>query len=248
MKKLLLGFILCLFLWSQGFGQGMSLDGLRNNLKYRLGTDDILFPDSILNDILCLSVQTICAHGLAYPKIDTIVLDTISATKPKQDYRLSQPALWVWGVKRQEGTPTVEQKALTSVRLSDLGKSYTSEAGQASYWSDYLWYNGFTYYYSGNDYVGNFIIFYPSPTGTDIKDTVFVSYFALSDTVTTLIVQNVYEDAIVDCALMYCYLRKGQTDMMVMYFNQWSAKVHQIRQEQLSRIYDLEVVPKQKGQ
>jgi len=224
MKKLLLGFILCLFLCSQSFGQGLSKAQLRSAFYSRIASDTVLFSTAVVDSIYGISAEIVSAHGLAYFRVDNIIL----AVCTEYPYFLAEPAIWVVGVKPLSSGGS-DEVAWSSIDIADVGKDFLSGVTTPAY---YYWWGGYEQTKLG---------VYPKPT---VIDTIQVYYFAFADYFDSTQIDGRFEEALVNTALMIGYIRKGQTDVAVSYWNLATTEIYNIRQQTISETKDIMIVPK----
>lgn len=238
MKKVLV--LICLFLFvvsGSVFSQGLTSADVYKSFKYRMKSDNLVFPDAEIYQLVNFGTEIACTHGFAYQRTDTILLVT-----GQEAYGLPKLAIWVYRVGGiEEG-----DRSWQNVALGDFGKYYIQEAPTAIYYDFETVIEGLTSVFdAGNDTSQLYV--YPKPTAADNGDSMVVCYFAWTDTLDGTTVKYGYHEAVLELALMGGEIRRGRSDKAVQRWNEASVMLSKLRNDWLSRIYAIEVVPKNVG-
>lgn len=238
MKKVLV--LICLFLFvisGSVFSQGLTSADVYKSFKYRMKSDNLVFPDAEIYQLVNFGTEIACTHGFAYQRTDTILLVT-----GQEAYGLPKLAIWVYRVgKIEEG-----DRSWQNVALGDFGKYYIQEAPTVIYYDFVTMIEGLTSVFdAGNDTSQLYV--YPKPTAADNGDSMVVCYFAWTDTLDGTTVKYGYHEAVLELALMGGEIRRGRSDKAVLRWNKASVMLGKLRNDWLSRIHAIEVVPKNVG-
>jgi hypothetical protein len=218
------------------FAQGLSSGDVYRSFKYRMKSDNLVFPDSVIYQLINFGTEVACVHGWAYPKVDTVTLSTGT-----EQYGLEKLAVWVYRVGGvAQGTPSWQ-----NIPLKDFGKYDIKETPNASFFDFTTEIEGVTTVFTaGGD--TSYVYAYPKPTAADNGDSIAIHYFAWADTLDGN-VKFSYHDIVLELALMGGHIRKGRSDKAVEAWNKVAPQMTKLRNEWLARIYDIEVVTKEIG-
>lgn len=236
MKKILI-LLLFLVLSAQTVNaQGLSSVDIYSSFKYRMKSDNLVFPDSVIYQLINVGTEMACEYGFAYPKLDTILLATGT-----EEYGLTQVAIWVYKVGRvDEG-----KRSWQRVALENFGKYEMKEAANPVYYDfTTVMADVDSAFSAGGD--TSYIYVYPKPTSGDNGDSLFVHYFAWDDSINGNL-KSIAQDLVLELSLMCGYVRKGRTDKMVEAWNEASVQMNLLTNYWLQRIYNIEIVPKNVG-
>lgn len=238
MKKLIVvGLVLISFFVVQvGHGQGLTSKDIYTSVKYHMKSDNLVFPDDEIYQLVNLGAEMACVFGFAYPKVDTLTLSTGT-----EEYGLTKLALWVYRIgKIGEG-----DRSWQSMLLADFGKYQIKEVSSPNYYDFVTVVESVDSAFSaGND--TSYVYVYPKPTSADNNDSILVHYFALDDTINSNL-KNVSQDLVLELTLMCGYIRDGRTDKAVDAWNHAGTQMTLLTNYWLQRIYNIEVVPKNVG-
>jgi len=200
-------------------------------------SDNLVFPDSVIYQLINLAAEIACTHGFAYPKVDTLVLATGT-----EQYGLEKVAVWVYRVgKIGEG-----ERSWQSLPLPSFGKFHIKEAISPAYYDFTTVLESIDSAFSaGND--TSYVYIFPKPTSAHNNDSILVHYFAFDDTISANL-RSIAKDALLELTLMCAYIRKGRSDLGVNAWNDASPEMSKLRNDWLTRIYNIEVVPKTIGE
>ena len=215
------------------FSQGLTSADVYRSFKYRMRSDNLVFPDSVIYQLINAATEMACTHAWAYPKVDTLTLTTGT-----DRYGLQKLAVWVYRVgKLEDNTPSWQ-----NIPLKDFGKYDIKETPNAAFFDFTTEMEGvMTVFTAGGD--TSYIYVYPLPTTGDNGDSVEIRYFAWADTLNGNI-KYAYHDIILELALMLGYMRSGRSDMAVSSWNTAGPQMTKMRNDWLAKIHDIEVVPK----
>lgn len=241
MKKFLiftLVLLLGLFVMQDVWGQGLNADYMRDEFKYRMGEDSRWFPNAVIDSLLFIAAEIVSSHALAdHHRVD-VIFDTTDAGDWRETYGTAHPIIWLYSIKPTSPVDPnqTDEIAWISVDVSDVGKYFMESASSPNYF--WCWHD-----LKGDS---SFMGVYPIPTK---KDTVTVYYFAFIDTIKTRDVipsqmPSNYVKALVWSALMLGYSRKGQSERASYYYNQASVEMNNLRNQVLSEVSEIIIVPK----
>lgn len=207
------------------------------SFKRTMQNDNLVFPDSVIYQLVNIATGIACIHGFADPKIDSIVLATGT-----DQYGLKFPAIWVYRIGKLGAT----QRSWSRIDLGDFGKYSTKDVLYPAFWD-------FTHQLetgadsiTGTGIDTSYIWIYPKPTTADSGDTIEVNYFAYEDSLKSNLKPN-YRDVVLSLTLMLGYFRAGRSDNAVSEWNKASSALSVLRNEMLGKIYNIEIVPKTLG-
>lgn len=236
MKKILILFLFLALSFQVANSQGLTSTDIFTSFKYRMKSDNLVFPDSVIYQLINSGTGMACIYGFAYPKVDTLVLSTGT-----EEYGLTEVAIWVYKV----GKINVGERAWQRVGLENFGKYEMKEALNPAYYDfTTVMADVDSEFSAGND--TSYIYVYPKPTSADNNDSLFVHYFAWIDSIDGNL-KNITQDLVLELALMVGYVRKGRTDKMVEAWNEAGIQMNLLTNYWLQRLYNIEVVPKSVG-
>lgn len=239
-KKRVLLWLICLmflFFTFEVYGQGLTSTDVFKSFKYRMKSDNLVFPDADIYQLVNFGTEIACTHGFAYQRTDTILLVT-----GQEAYGLPKLAIWVYRVGKIEAG----DRSWQNVALGHFGAYYMQEVLNPAYYDFVTVIESLTTVFDAGQDTSQLYV-YPKPTAADNGDSMVVCYFAWTDTLDGTTVKYNYHDAILELALMGGEIRKGRSDKAVQRWNKASVMLGKLRNDWLSRIHAIEVVPKNVG-
>lgn len=225
MKKILIiiAIFMAVFLCGTNNIEAFTMSNLRYQLKVKLGEEQPDFPDSILAELIRLSYNAVASHGLAYTNIE----DLPRLQSGKSRYFLAPNVLFVIGLINISGG---KQTALTEINLKDLGRQQIKTTTPAQFFSVYRHHDS------------TFIYIYPTPTNSD---TLRTFYYRSWYSVDNAVINEAYEEVIIDYALHLAHIRKRDWQSVADTYNEFSKDLMTLRALVINRPVDIRIIPKE---